>query len=165
MLDQRSVVVGDVVERQAGRRRTAAGGAAERAQEGVRAVVDQDQNVAAALLERAWAGALGELAVLVADALQHQRGRVGRSILLEADRLQGGVVALIGEADLRTCVLVRVLGKRRRRGEAGEQTRGREKTIAHGFLLGIDAPARRPIFPYPHLTDVTRGSNYRVYSY
>jgi hypothetical protein len=89
LLLQIAVVVADVVERQAGCDGAAAGGAAERAQGHVRAVVDQDLDVAAALLERARAAALGELAVLVADALQRQRGRIGGAVRPQADRLEG----------------------------------------------------------------------------
>ena len=73
LLHEITVVVADIVERQAGRIRRATRRAAQSRQCHVARTLDDDLNIAAALLECAGAAALCQAAVLVADTLERQR--------------------------------------------------------------------------------------------
>jgi len=84
-LCQRAVVVGDVVERQAGRVRRAALGAAKSAQGHGAGAIGRDLDIAAALLEATRAASLRQAAVLVADTLECQTRRFRGSVRGQAN--------------------------------------------------------------------------------
>ena len=131
LLGEIAVVIADVVKRHASRGGRAGRGAALRCQQYVGSV-DDDADIAAAMLERARPATLLQLAVLVADALQRQRGRIGTAVLLEAHGFDRGVLARISELDFRARERESALGKGRAYG--GCQQAAGEQMARHRFL-------------------------------